>query len=78
MCSVPVIHKTLPILPDAYAVDEAFQLTVEDDFSLYHRFDDLFDPIVKVDRELPSITESCYINREKVFGANNIFEALFR
>ena len=55
------------ILPDSYEIDLALQLTVEDDFSYFCKFDDLADPIVQPDSELPSITNSCYISREEVF-----------
>ena len=60
---------TMPrILPDSYEIDVALQLTVEDDFSYFCKFDDLANPIVQPDFELPSITNSCYISREEVFG----------
>ena len=55
------------ILPDSYEIDLALQLTIEDDFSLFIKFDDLADPIVKPDVELPSIADSCYIPLEEAF-----------
>lgn len=56
------------ILPDSYEIDVLWQLTVEDDFCLFIRFDDLANPIVKPDMERPSIANSCYILREEAFG----------
>ena len=58
------------ILPDSYEIDVALQLTVEDDFALFIRFDDPACPIVKPDVELPSIAESCYISRKEAFSAS--------
>ena len=58
------------ILPDAYEIDVAWQLTVEDDFMFSARFDDPADPIVKPDMERPSIADSCYISREAVFSTS--------
>lgn len=59
------------IAPDSYEIDVAWQLTVEDDFRFFIKFDDPVDPIVKPDVERPSIADSCYISREQVFG--NLF-----
>lgn len=56
------------IAPDSYEIDLALQLTVEDDFSLFIRFDDPVDPIVKADMDRPSIVDSCYISREWAFS----------
>ncbi len=56
------------ILPDSYEIDVALQLTVEDDFSYFCKFDDLADPIVQPGSEFPSIANSCYISRKEVFG----------
>ena len=58
------------VLPDSYEIDIALQLTVEDDFSLFIKFDDLADPIVKPDEELPSIADSCYIPRDEAFSVS--------
>lgn len=56
------------ILPDSYEIDVALQLTVEDDFSLFLKFDDLLNPIVEPGMEFTSIANSCYISRKEVFG----------
>lgn len=56
------------ILPDSYEIDVALQLTVEDDFSYFCKFDDLAGVIVSPDTELPSIADSCYIDRKAVFS----------
>ena len=56
------------IAPDSYEIDRALQLTVEDDFRFFLKFDDPVDPIVKPDVERPSIANSCYIPREQAFG----------
>ena len=58
------------ILPDSYEIDVALQLTVEDDFSLFLRFDDLVSPIVALGIESPSIVDSCHPSREEVFGCS--------
>ena len=58
------------VLPDSYEIDLALQLTVEDDFSLFIMFDDQADPIVKPDKELPSIADSCYIPRDEAFSVS--------
>lgn len=57
------------ILPDSYEIDAALQLTVEDDFSYFCKFDDLADIIATPGTELPAIANSCYINRASVFDA---------
>lgn len=56
------------ILPDSYEIDVALQLTVEDDFSYFCKFDDLAGVIVSPDTELPSIADSCYIDRKAAFS----------
>ena len=58
------------ILPDSYEIDVALQLTVEDDFSLFIKFDDLAAPIVKPDMECPSTADSCYISRVEAFSGS--------
>lgn len=58
------------ILPDSYEIDVALQLTVEDDFRLFIKFDDPADPIVKPDVERPSIADSCYISRAEAFSVS--------
>ena len=68
---------TMPrILPDSYEIDVALQLTVEDDFSYFCKFDDLAGPIVQTWPEFSSIANSCYISRKEAFGEllKNIFK----
>ena len=48
--------------------NSCLQFVVEDDFSLFLRFDDLLSPIVEPGMDLSAIANSCYISREKVFG----------
>lgn len=56
------------IAPDSYEIDQRFQLTVEDDFAYFCKFDDLAALIVKADMDRPSIADSCYISRKEAFG----------
>ena len=56
------------ILPDSYEIDVALQLTVEDDFSYFCKFDDLAGVIVSPNTELPAIADSCYIDCETAFS----------
>ena len=58
------------ILHDSYEIDVALQLTVEDDFSYFCKFDDLAGPIVEPDVELPSIKDSCYIDIKDAFSVS--------
>lgn len=55
------------VLPDSYEIDVALQLTVEDDFSYFCKFDDLAGIIVSPNTEFPAIADSCYIDRADVF-----------
>lgn len=56
------------IVPNSYEIDVALQLTVEDDFSYFCKFEDLAGVIVNPNTELPAIADSCYIDRAKVFS----------
>lgn len=56
------------ILPDSYEIDAALQLTVEDDFSYFCKFDDLAGVVVNPDTEMSAIINSCYITIADVFG----------
>lgn len=56
------------ILPDSYEIDVALQLTVEDDFSYFCKWDDLQGILPHAHDEFHAINDSCYIPLEEVFG----------
>lgn len=58
------------ILPDSYEIDVALQLTVEDDFSYFCKFDDLAGIVVRPNTEFSAIADSCYIDLEEVFSVS--------
>lgn len=54
--------------PDNFdVIGAALQLTIEDDFSYFCKYDDLTGVVASFSTELPAIADSCYISRADVF-----------